>query len=288
MRIPEDLASLVFENLHIVVLLNVLMTCKQYYAMRKTVIQNNSTVRKYAKYDPSESFVKVLLCSNVRYNNMMQLVFNYAALVSSRDSIHKTYKVIAFDKSISQKSTYKDALVVYYNIRLQQMYPNFEPERYDYRMHTKTPKRWFVLFMRNYSWEHCNIDLFDIYNIMVCTSLKNYKELANVLVNMRISAPREFKIFYDIFKTMLEFLDHIDTAVLYNKIMKSAIICVVYKFLLQTPREFFKKNLLNSIRIKSDYLAFEINNIKYIPKYLKQILLNPLQDMIQRVEAFEQ
>lgn len=262
--LPQDITSLVLDNLQIVVLLKVLMTCKQLYAMRKYALSQNAVVRAYEKCDPNTPFICVLFQSDAEFDDNMNLEIKNNIGTSTRSVIYNTYKLFAFhntynDCDAALMARNRDVLIGYYATCIG---------------HTA-----FSTFMAMYNWNYTNIDIFDIYELTLCARKKNFRKCADIVNNMIIEPPRDLPTFTVICESLMRCIEYT-----YHKVLRAGLIAILFKFLLYVPISMINEKFKKVISMQCDVLSEQINDMKNAPKYLKKIFVVQLIAVKQRLE----
>lgn len=281
--LPDDMICLIMSNMHFVVLLKVLMTCKQLYAMRKTAIKENSTIQGFERCNPDTSFQRVFFNSDVEYDQHMHPILK-STISSSPLCIYNTFKLYAFDnvyndcdKTLMKANAF--SMSCYYARQIAKMYP----KQYCNDTIVWCSKNQFNRFIERYNWNYTNINLFDIYNIMFCVRCKNYRKISEIIETMQMAPPSESCIFIEICRSLMAVLTDINGSKSYDKNLKASIISIFFKFMLCVPMEFINDNMLNALFVQCDALGYQIDHLKYIPKYLKKTFRKPLDDLKRNI-----
>jgi len=267
--VHEDIIELICQNLHCNSLLNVLMTCKHLYANRKHILANNAMISTYTKYNGS--FMSAYFASDITYDDM-QIDLKFVPSASSKEHVYNTYKMLAFHtKYYSVKSiTIRCRELLYYYYSRQMEERNYAY----YATYCKSLRiaSMFMSFMHRYNWLYTNIDLFDIYQCMFHIKFKNHRDLAHILQDMQIIAPQDIQTFLDICKSLSKYINNsYDTMQSCNKLIKAVMIYILYKFIEVSPLEFIEYKVRNAL-VENAALQNEIMLLKYIPKYIKNII----------------
>ena len=146
-----------------------------------------------------------------------------------------------------------------------------------------------VLYTTAYSLPKCNVNLYDIHQLLYHIQARKYRNIQDVLQNIRF-----FKRI-DYITTMHILMEFMNST--YNTKIKAVTIGVIYQyihFILDNIFDNTKKNItfLEVIALKAEEFVDNITKIKGFPKYLKKqlidIILNATSEINTRLHPIQQ
>jgi len=287
LEMDDDIAGLIFENLQLITLMKVLMTCRQFYAQRKRAIANNATVFAYAQYNSDEKFMPVYAKSDIQYNDNMRLMLKHFLQASARAVILNTYKLLAFDNIYHNNDPCtmlwnKEVLLKYYEQQNSLMLGGIYVSTRDDEWCSKQLCKLFT----TYCWSYTCIDMFDIYRIIFCVRTKKFKILVEIMQNMRIEAPQNKEVFINICRTLMHYIDILQSENSYGKNLQAVMVAILFRFAYHMPVSMLDKILQHMFINQADNLGEQIDRrIKYMPKYVKKALRQQLNNVKFKILA---
>lgn len=285
----EDTIMIMADYMHIIILLNFLKTCKQFYCKRQYILQNNRLLQAYNEYSNGASYLKIFYKSDLYYYKSDDLCIYVKHFVitkpSAKEAIYNTYKLLVFnatyydlDKILVKK--FKRLLCNYYTRQIELKYPAYK------LINTKLTNKCkdvFSQYMQKIDWLHTNIDMYDIFECVYHVHYDNKRKLAEVLENMQVQPAKDQMTFVKVCISYTFYIGKLHDDFAYEKLMKVVIISIIYKFVDKSPSEVIPKSVLEMLIIQAQMLNGQIDRLKRIPKYLKNTLKAPLNGILQKL-----
>jgi hypothetical protein len=282
----EDTIVEIADYMHVSILLNFLRTCKRLYGARKYILQNNSLLQAYNKYSNGAFYLRLFYKSDLCYEaDDLRININIVTEPSAKEQINNTYKLIAFncDYYDAEKSVVKrnmNLLCNYYAMQIELKYPAYKLGN---TTRTKKSKDVFSQFMKKINWFYTNIDMYDIFECVYHVHYNNKRKLAEVLENMQVQPPKDPWTFVKVCITYTLYVGKLHDDFAYEKLMKTVMISILYKFMDKSPIEVIPKSMHEMLIEQVQMLNSQIERLKRTPKYLKKSLSAPLNGILQKI-----
>lgn len=263
-----DVLMQITSKLHIKKLMQLLTSCKYFYkgSQSLSLLENNGMYSAYLHVN-NENVLEALSKSDIVFNDCREYLIMTIKrnIPSSYGCIYNTYKLIVFD-SIYNADFYNNmrnitCLCNYYSQQVQlswqraQSYPDYQ----------------FNKFISHYNWNYTNINLYDIYLCMFYVfNRKNYL-LRDTLKNMIIEPPQTHQIFVELCQTLMNYINDLRSFTHKIKTLKAVMIIILYKLIGSVSSHMtINENLSNAVINQSIILSQNVDDMKGIPKYLKE------------------
>lgn len=270
-------STLFINNLRSFILLD-----KSIYSHKYAILKNNKDIIKYMLYDTATPYYYVIF-DNTYANinaNLYDYKFNDKELYAAANTL--SYYVI-------NKVVRKEVAEIYLlNIFVRTKNNNYSKYLGEENIATRKIKNKRIrlcckLFgsIFNYNWEHSNINLYDLFNVIYCIVYKRYDNIYDVLYNMKIHKSLEpIKTMQILIGYENDITANINNANNANYIMigiyKYTILYIIYDYLENIQDYIIKTkfNLLIHVIVDKciEIKGFLIEN-NYLPNKLKLLVL---------------
>jgi len=269
----DDILIQIVNHLDIMCTINLLLTSKNLYDQRKILIENNQIYIAY-KHVNKTSIIYALLNSDIEYDlgvgynirhynkDNQPMCIKILKKPSSYEHIYNTYKLIVFNNIYNDVCVNKLELSNYYMTQLKLSNPHI----------INFPIFPFNRFLGYYNWNYTNINLYDVYQCMCYTYNKKYRIVESILNNMIIEPPVSLEVFVAICQTLIGYINSMQSYKTVIKMQKAVIITILYKFIDNVPSHInITEKLKNAIITKSAVLSQHVDEIKGVPRYIKNL-----------------
>lgn len=284
MRINDfclDIIIYISSNLHINILGNFLLHDKTIYFHKYTILKNNKHIIKYLEFDNTIPYYYMIFDNTI--SNIL------APFDSSLYNKPHNYNI---------KELYAITNILSYNIvndninreiaRVYLLNIFIKSKSYNYIYNVKIKNKRLALCCKlfesifNYEWEHLNINLYDLFNIINCIVYKNYNKLYDILYNIKIHKKINLlKTLHILLNYKIDIDYYEDNNNNYDKLylFKYVIIYILYNYIENIQNyiidtEFNK--LIPVIIYKCYEIKEDIRENKKIPNHLRLLFLKQI------------
>ena len=278
-----DIILYISSNLYINKLCNFIIHDKYLFANKYAILRNNPYIIKFLEFDNTTSLYQLVFNNTI--SNIPDLVYDINYNFNQKDLITMTNMVSYY---VHDNVIDRDLAKIYLlNIYMKE-WENGNPDnanilkfKYKNRRSRLCLKLFKAIF--NDNWEYCNINLYDLFNIIYYIIYKKYNNLYEILYNIKIHKS-------------LTPLDTLHILIKCNDIIHNLNIkinndislykCVIYYILYDYIENIYDyiiktklKNLIPIILQKCFEIKNIINNNKKIPNNLKLMFLKKFENV---------
>lgn len=262
-NLHEDIiASCVVNQLKPHVLVRFLRTCKIFYERRKIYIDQNDYIEGYKYFDNDASYFHTLVHSHIGLYNSIPV---FDKIDCDLNKIRNTTKIITYQ-------CYNDNILRMYYRALLKIH-------YGYKFSVLCELKLDKLFHAAL-WTSTNIHMYDIYCITYHIFKHNFRALQKTII--------EFTFMYslqpdDTIKFIMSYMDDENDVRL-----RAVMIGILYTYLKDVIESLMTNekntNYINMLILKSHEFRADITNISKLPKYIKKMICDSIQDAVISME----
>jgi hypothetical protein len=271
-ELPDELIAHIIRRLGILPLLKFICSTKKILHNKSKYMESNETVTSYFNHY-NEPYLKSLANSHIK-----MMVGKYLSLFNldydnyDRIKIYNTTKIISFECNENNRLKSQSSLSYYYSRQICTKY------QYDLPTSKWCVKQFQLIFL--FEWPILPIHLYDIYEILFHMYHRKYGRVKKVLYNMTFI---HAQFINETISFFLQYYDMFNYSTL-SLHVKCAIIYILYSYVAFINTDHEKLPTLSKIMIsKSDEFAYDIKNLKYMPSYLKQFIINKIKYVAHRL-----
>lgn len=262
----EDIiSSLVVRTLPIGVLLNLLMTCKQLYTLRKHCIANNDTCKRYKRA------LKAGLLGKMLNSHIDLQTYALQTNISCSDFqiYHNTFSVLYSTDTFGDIHT------------IQRYCTNMLKSLYGYDIKRNCENNILDHHFCKDGWQHSNVPVFVYYEIVYHIANQKYRNLEYTLINHVKFLPAK--------KHKFATLEMLMSFIMYqnNTLINAAMIYVIYEYILFMLDDLLStasQNFIYYVIHKKREFHNDVMRMKRLPKYIKRVILNKLSQVVSIIE----
>lgn len=261
----DDIFFQIVQHMDIVSFIYLMMSCKQFYNMRKCYFKHIIDMYQYRQFDKTSNLIVSLLNSYIDID--LFRTDNYISKIPLTDinesKIKNTVNILSYTMIYKNNTNLYNYTIKYaisemickkYNYIYSKNFNNFT-----FKLHCYFDNIWFKSL----------INIFDIYEIAYHLKNRKYKKILELFMKLEFKSKDEY-IFHTLHH-MLEFISNQN-----SKKFKICLICVLYTFIEINADKITAILLRKEIVNKANELLYDLNKIKELPKYIKYYISNKL------------
>lgn len=256
--LSEDvICSNVVQTLSLGTLLNLLMTCKILYGLRKRCVANNTTCQELKEQLKDGLLGKLLNC----HLNYMDFAL-YKEGDANWRKMENTFAILQTTDTFG-------------SIGCMQSYcKNMMKNLFQYRVNYSYENNLLYSIFHRHNWQLCNITLFTFYEIFYHVHNRKYRNLQICLENLKFLGTKAY-----MFKTLGIAMDFLTYQ--HNKHLKAAMLYVIHEYINTILDDLFENFEDNSLFIgqvfnKKDEFVTDLMKMQRLPLYIKNMIKNKI------------
>lgn len=266
----SDVLSLLARQLPVNSLTNLLQANKTLFEQRKVYLSCNLILQEFSLF-ANVSYFNVLYNSHVeKVEDTCPTIKLCIDLPTNQTMVSNTLALISF--AVKPKDTVSKARC---GTVLSRYIQQLLIEKYDASMSANV-KNEFMSSVLKYEWWQCKINFYDIYEIVYLTKKRKFRAVEKCLTEVHFGNTESFSSFYIGLRMIMDCI-----SMQYFGKSRAVMTYLLYAYLHKALHHVavMKRSFIDAVMLKCDEFIYSIRKISALPKYLRQIIIEKIQQV---------